>query len=283
MLTSLITASTHSPAAGIAQSPIHVMLKEVSTPMVFLVGGLWSIFALEIRSKRRNNYDRLRLDLQTHQRQKWQLMKRILPAIGILWTAVAWAGLDREGPSARLIGLNYAFWNAEITLDCALDECGPFQLTLTKVAAVLTMLTLIPLLMHGHAVFWIKTCESLISTMTGRTMDNKIWYFTASAAIVILLAMRKLQWLAPIPSNVSLAACIAYAAVTWGSSPLYQSVQNISTRVKAWHVWTTRILLGASLPYVCQTPVSWPLYDATNFLVFLCFKLATDQVALSVL
>jgi hypothetical protein len=306
---------THSPSSlGVFRLPgqtnlaavfVQSPLRDIAVPAVCLVGGLWTLLAWEVRRQARSSdrgnrggtaRSRVQLAVQHHQAQKWQLLRRLLPSMVLVCGLVQLAAtgtnqrmMDGVGPAATMVGLSFAFWNAEMTLDLCLDECNEYKLVATKTVACIIMLSLIPVLIHNHPVFWIKACQAIVGTVVGGTLDHSMWSIVAGVAVFTGATMWKCNVLAQIPTSVSFLGWSTYLLVAIARSSLYQLVQNLAPakRVAQLHPWQMLsagfVFQGLVCLFVAGTPASWVLHDVANWALFLGLKCATDQVVLSAL
>lgn len=277
-------------------------IMSASLPAVFITITLWTVLMRELKydsakkifkssQQSATANTNVRSKLQLHYQEKLQLLRKISSyLILVLVMACLKARTfpwDRKiylyGPSAALLGKNFAFWASEVTMDACLDECSEYKTQITKAVALLTMIVLVINLTSrtGHMIFVLKACESICSTLLGRTMDHFNWVCIALTGFITLTGRLLFGGLPLMPLGIESQGVWAYSLITIGTSPIYQIVQNrLKVKCRTWHVWMIReFLLGFAVVFL-KTPTSWVLYDITNFVVFLCFKSGVDLVAL---
>lgn len=236
--------------------------------------------------------DEIVIQLREHRSQKLASLRGTIPPLFVVlavaclhsrsypWQETLW----RHGPSATAIGLNFAFWAAEITMDTALDECGPLKLYIASAFAGILQLKLIAVLTtspRGHMVFWLKATETLLATALAKLIDHPLWIGIAAVVSCFVAVMAVTGRLAPLPPNVPVAGAVSYFAATVLASTFYQLIQNFAWAGTAiGNVKLIRALLCCLSTCVWGTPPSWILYDAINFANFFGLKVATDTLAL---
>lgn len=276
-------------------------VKNMASPMIFIPSIILLVLWLELRIKHAGIHkkeafvsNKTQVDLKEHKHEKTLVWKNVLPLTIISTLAiVAKAGsvpwnphLWRFGPSASLVGYAFAFWVAEVTMDCCLDECHSYQPRVTILASVATMITIILKLTTtstssshlGHVLFLWKAMEVLLATCIGRVIDKLEWGIVALLCSIIFGMNARLGRVPSIPDGIGTMGWISYLSVTVGMSTLYQMMQNLSTfRVKK--ILELRAI-ARIVALVLGTPPSWLLFDIWNFQIFMGWKVLVDSVAL---
>jgi hypothetical protein len=276
--------------------------KELLLPAVGVSSATWLMFASDIITRSNNQKSKesrlaiamMSKELKAHRGEKLQSLRQTLvPALLTLIVACVKAKvfpwdpqLWEYGPRPSLIGLNFGFWVAEITMDTCLDECESLHLNTTKVTTAILQLALIVMLTtthnDGHALFWMKAAETLIATALARVLDSFYWVVIAGLAVGFLAIGGSMGFLATPPKGVPTSGIVAYFVATVWASTMYQVVQNVSS-VKIKNVKLLRTLACGLATCCAGTPPSWIVYDAINFALFFFFKVVTDSVALQAL
>ena len=276
-------------------------VKNMASPMILIPSIILLVLWLELRIKhvgihKKDTFvsNKTQTDLKEHKNEKTLVWKNVLPLTIISTLAiVAKAGsapwnphLWIFGPSASLVGYAFAFWVAEVTMDCCLDECHSYQPRVTILASIATMITIILKLTTtstsssrlGHVLFLWKAMEVLLATCIGRVIDKLEWGIVALFCSILFGMNARLGRVPSIPDGIGTMGWISYLTVTVGMSTLYQMMQNLSTlRVKK--ILELRAI-ARIVALILGTPPSWLLFDIWNFQIFMGWKVLVDSVAL---
>ena len=277
----------------VSSRPLLFSLKGVLMPAVGLSSLVWFVFAWEIHRQRGaiTEKEMISKHLKAHRQEKVQSvqdtlvpMLLILSFLSVFTRSLPWhAEFWKEGPPALALGLNFAFWVAEITMDSALDELGALKMGTSTTFTDLLQLGLIVYLTNrrtGHIIFVFKATETILATSLARVVDHPYWTFIAVASTLFFAAAFSTGYLAPLPVEFIPAA--AYFAATLMASTAYQIIQN-SLGFRLRNVKLFRAAACCIAVATAGTPPSWILYDVINFLLFFVFKIVTDTVGICAL